>query len=227
MRRSSAKTFPRLRLVGHDSAFPQERLVLKFSSLLGPRLTALCQLQPSAPSPRGDVITRRSALDLQIIRSIQHNWRDAAAWLGFSHMCECGDCRSASTKSTSSSTWGKRLWPTQTILRPHHGTRSVSQATSCRCQEVQIVLLPSLVDQLQRPVWLSLATEVELPPSWPCAGICSMKFCACSVVIAMSSHTRHSRKSSSSPSTRPKTVWASPERTRKVTRALQLRYHGK
>ena len=38
----------------------------------------------------------------------------------------------------------ERLWPTQTISRPRHGTRSVSPATSCRCPDRAVISATSL-----------------------------------------------------------------------------------
>ena len=67
----------RLLLVGLDRVLPQERLVLQISRYVSiedlhelircrsQRCTIFCQA--STPSPRADVITARSALDLQII----------------------------------------------------------------------------------------------------------------------------------------------------------------
>ena len=125
----------RLLLVFLDHAFPQERPVLKVSrhvsvekllelirsSLMGPRLAALYQLRSSLCISKGvrSSITRRSALDLLIIKSIQYNWRDAAAWSRLINMFEFGDCRSVSTKSTSSSTKGTEA-PAQTRKTVKH-----------------------------------------------------------------------------------------------------------
>ena len=88
----------------------------------------------SAPSPRG------CALDLHIIRSIQYDWRDAAPLSESATCSSASDCRSASTKSISSSRKGTAApaYPRKTLAHSNHFSSSAWNSFGFPCNLVSM-----------------------------------------------------------------------------------------